>query len=186
MPSGWQGRPEGRVTPQCCAEYCLASPHALPQSSPPEAAGSALGVRRHPSCSRAQAAGRGGAGREQHSHAGSDGNMGGLSGGWGGEDGTGHRGRWSGRAVRDMLGVGAAATRHGGLVTLSCSLFFDPSPPSQCWVPVAPVQMRASQDTSKSSPLRAARAGAERPTKPLPDSALCSTLPWGEVGFTHA
>lgn len=89
------------------------------------------------------------AGREQPSHAGSDGNVGASA-----QGGPGTEGGRSGRAVKDMLGVGAAATQHGGLVTLSCSLS-DPNSSSECWVPMAPLQMKTLQDTPKSSPFGA-------------------------------
>lgn len=116
MPGCWQGRPEGWVTPQCCAKYCLASPHHPPASEQPPggyrlSSRGAIPAPQQQKSSRQRGGVRGTrAGREQHWHAGSDGNVGASA-----QGGTGHRGRWSGRAVRDMLGVGAAATRHGGL-----------------------------------------------------------------------
>lgn len=113
------GRPEGRVTPQCCAEYFLASPQPPASEKPPGGCKpSTVGTASTP-VEELWAASEGrnrGAGREQHLHAGSDGSP------WSHSSGvTGHRGRWSGRAVSDMLGVGAAAT--WSLVTLSCLLY---------------------------------------------------------------
>lgn len=62
------GRPEGRVTPQCCAEYFLASIIPLPQSSPQEAAGPALGALPAPQLQKSWAASEGqGRGEEENS-----------------------------------------------------------------------------------------------------------------------
>lgn len=97
---------------------------------------------------------------------------------------TGHQGRWSGRAVSDMLGVGTAATR--GLVTLSCSLYpltltLQASVGSQ-WLPC----VETFKEISKSSPRDAKVWEQKEFTKPLPEPTMSySTPPWGEVGFTH-
>lgn len=114
----WWGRSKGRVTSQCCAEYCLASlHHPLPPGRPQVAAGPTLGALPAPQLQRSPKQQRGvrGGGREQQTHAGSQGAVGASA------EVSGHRRRWSGRAVSDMLGVGTTATR--GLVTPSCSLY---------------------------------------------------------------
>lgn len=67
------GRPEG-VTPQYCAEYCLASPHHPPASKQPPGGCRPItgGTASTPAAEELWAASEG-PGREQHLHAGSDG-----------------------------------------------------------------------------------------------------------------
>lgn len=119
-PRGWQGRPEGRVSPQGCAEYCLASPHHPPpppaSEQPREAAGPALGAPPAPQLQKSsrQPVRGGDTGRREENSS----RMQALTETW--EPRL--RGDWAqrktdGRAVSDMLGAGAAATQ--GLATLS-------------------------------------------------------------------
>lgn len=93
-------------------------------------------------------------------------------------------GRWSGRAVSDMLGVGAAATWD--LVTLSCSLYpLILTLPDSVGVPVAPLQLKYSRRYPR-APHEELKCRSRRVHKALPRTRpVRSPLPWGEVGFTH-
>lgn len=170
------GRPEGSLPRVVLNTAWLLHIIPLPQSSPTRLKAHHWGHCQHTAAEELWAAGEGW-GREQHSHAGSDGVMGASAHGV-----TGHQGRWSGRAVSDMLGVGTAATR--GLVTLSCSLYpltltLQASVGSQ-WLPCVETVKEISKSSPSGMPKCGSRKSSQNPSQNPP--CLIPPLPgvkWG-------